>query len=118
MNETNRIHKSVLTEAESLVHGSRNAAYGSPLDSFQRTAKMWSAILGHEIQAEQVGLCMIALKLCRECNKSQRDNLVDIAGYAEVLAWAKAEAEAGKSLSSLQEQEHRQMVSITGRPGR
>lgn len=28
---------------------------------------------------------MIALKMAREMNKSKRDNLVDIAGYAGVL---------------------------------
>ncbi len=77
--------KSVLAEAESLVHGNRNADYGHPLQDFSRTAKMWSAILGCEVTAEQVGLCMIAVKISRHCNKAKLDNLVDIAGYAETL---------------------------------
>jgi hypothetical protein len=81
-------HESALLEAQGLVHGDRNAAYGSPLDDFRRTAKMWSAILGVEVQPEKIGLCMIAVKLSRECNKHKRDNLVDIAGYAECTEWA------------------------------
>jgi hypothetical protein len=84
-------HESVLTEAENLVHGDRNASYGHPLDDFRRTAKMWGAILGIDIRPEQVGLCMIADKLSRECHKPKRDNLVDIAGYAETVEWLKNE---------------------------
>lgn len=84
-------HESVLNEAQRLVHGDRNASYGHPLDDFRRTAKMWSAILGVEVRPEQVGLCMIAVKLSRECHRPKRDNLVDIAGYAETVEWAKSE---------------------------
>lgn len=84
-------HASILMEAEALVHGDRNESYGHPLDDFKRTAKMWSAILGIEIRPEQVGLCMIAVKLSRECHRPKRDNLVDIAGYAETVEWAKDE---------------------------
>ena len=83
--------KSVLTEAEGLVHGDRNADYGHPLDDFKRTAKIWGAILGFEITPAQVGLCMCGVKISRECNKSKRDNMVDLAGYAETVAWCKDE---------------------------
>lgn len=76
---------SVLLEAQGLVHGDRGADYGHPLDDFSRTAAMWSAILGFPVTAEQVGLCMIAVKISRQCNASKRDNLVDISGYAETV---------------------------------
>ena len=92
-------HKSVLTEAEGLVHGDRNASYGHPLDDFRRTAKMWGAILGVEIRPEQVGLCMIAVKLSRECHRPKRDNLVGIAGYAETVEWVKNEMDKRECLS-------------------
>lgn len=82
-------HNSILTEAQSLVHGDRNQSYGHPLYDFRRTALMWSAILGVQIRPEQVGLCMIAVKLSRECHRPKRDNLVDIAGYAETVEWVK-----------------------------
>lgn len=75
----------ILEEANSLVHGDRAVDYDHPLDDFSRTAAMWSAILGVPVTAEQVGLCMIAVKLSRQVNRPKRDNLVDIAGYAETV---------------------------------
>lgn len=75
----------VTEEARGLVYGARNDDYGHPLDDFGRTAAMWSAILGAAVTAEQVALCMIAVKISRQCNRNKRDNLVDICGYAETL---------------------------------
>ena len=46
----------ILDEAKKLVYGPRQEEYGHPIDDFTRTAKMWSAILGVPIDAEQVGL--------------------------------------------------------------
>lgn len=76
---------SVLLEAQGLVHGARQDAYGHPVHDFTRTAKMWSAILGVEVSASQVGLCMCAVKISRQCNRPKRDNMVDLAGYAETV---------------------------------
>jgi len=73
----------VLHEADKLVHGDRGNDYGSPREDFERTAKMMSAVLGTSVTAEQVPLLMICVKLSRQCHKPKRDNLVDIAGYAE-----------------------------------
>ncbi len=84
---------SVLSEANGLVHGDRNDDYGHPLDDFSRTAKMWGAILGVEVKPEHVGLCMIAVKLSRQCNRPKRDNMVDAAGYAETVDWVMEEKE-------------------------
>ena len=75
----------ILEEANKLVHCERNADYGHPLDDFSKTAKMWSAILGIDVTAEQVGLCMCCVKLSRQVNKPKLDNLVDLAGYAETV---------------------------------
>ena len=77
--------ETTLQEAQRLVHGDRGEAYGHPLDDMSRTAKMWAAILGFPVSAEHVALCMIAVKISRQCNKPKRDNAVDIAGYAECL---------------------------------
>ncbi len=84
-------YDSILLEAEGLVHGDRNADYGHPLDDFTRTAKMWSAILRVEVTPEQVGLCMMTVKISRECNHPKRDNMTDAAGYAETVEWCKNE---------------------------
>lgn len=75
----------ILEEAQSLVYGDRQAAYGHPLDDFSRTAKMWAAILGCEVTPEQVGLCMCVVKISRQLNRPKRDNLVDLAGYAATV---------------------------------
>jgi hypothetical protein len=75
--------ESILQEAQRLVHGDRGASYGHPKADFERTAKMWSAILGFEVPTEKIPLCMIALKISRQCNKAKRDNWADMAGYAE-----------------------------------
>jgi hypothetical protein len=76
---------SILTEAEGLINGPRNETYGHPLDDFNRTAMLWSALLGHPITAEQVALCMMCVKMSRECHLPKRDNILDIAGYAGCL---------------------------------
>ena len=76
---------SILAEAHRLVHGVRGEDYGHPYEDFSRMAKIWSAILGVDVTPEQVALCMIGVKISRECNKPKRDNRVDIAGYAEAL---------------------------------
>lgn len=81
----------ILEEANSLVHGDRQIAYGHPLDDFSRTAKMWSAILGCQVTAEQVGLCMCAVKISRQVNKPKRDNMVDLAGYAATVEMVRDE---------------------------
>jgi hypothetical protein len=73
--------KSMLKEADDIIHGERRNDYGSPLESFTRIAKLWSVVLGVDITPEQVSLCMIQLKVARAMNGMQRDSLVDIAGY-------------------------------------
>jgi hypothetical protein len=80
-----------LQEAQRLVYGDRGEAYGHPLDDYSRTAEIWSAILGHTVTAEQAILCMIGVKLSRECHAPKRDNMVDAAGYAECLLRVRSE---------------------------
>ena len=76
------MHESILEEAQRLVHGDRQADYGHPLDDFTRTGRIWAAILGlPEVTPEQVGLCMVAVKVSRYCNRPKRDSLTDGAGY-------------------------------------
>ena len=75
---------SVLAEANVIVNGPRAALYGAPLVNHQRIAAIWSVILGTHVTPRQAALCMIGVKLAREAHAPKRDNLVDIAGYAEV----------------------------------
>ena len=71
----------ILEEASNLVDGDRGEDYGHPIHDFARTAQIWEAILGCDVTPEQVALCMVGVKISRQCNKPKRDNLVDGAGY-------------------------------------
>lgn len=81
---------SILTEAQGLVHGPRQASYGHPVGDFSRTASLANVLLGgklrEDLDARDVALFMVCVKLSREVNKHGRDNLVDAAGYLECLA--------------------------------
>jgi Domain of unknown function (DUF6378) len=74
-------------EAARIVLGPRGAYYDSPLHNFERTALMWSGVLysklkdGERVSAEDVSLCMLAVKMARESFRHKRDNLVDAHGY-------------------------------------
>lgn len=76
---------SILPEAETIVHGERAADYGSPTVGFGKTAALWSAYLGIDISAKDCAAMFALNKFSREKHKHKRDNLVDIAGYAEVM---------------------------------
>lgn len=78
--------ETILEEAQRLVHGDRQNAYGHPYDDFSRTGRIWGAILGIEdVPPHLVALCLIGVKVSRETNAPKRDNRTDIAGYAETL---------------------------------
>lgn len=74
-------NKNILREAENLIYGAREKSYGSVTTNFTNIAKGWSVIAGVNLSPEQVGLMMVWLKIAREINKPQRDNLIDAAGY-------------------------------------
>jgi hypothetical protein len=94
--EANAPTESVLLEAERIINGQRRDDYGGALESFTRIAELWQPLLGVEVSAEQVALCLIQLKVARALNglKSRtlhRDSVVDIAGYAGCLEKIAAE---------------------------
>lgn len=72
--------------AAELVSGERQEAYGHPLDNFERAAKIWSVILGCDVSAEQVSLCMVGMKIAREVNQTKPDTVVDGVGYFLTLS--------------------------------
>lgn len=79
-------NKTILEEARELVYGDRNAQYGHPKDDYAKVAAMWSAFLGVEISPHQAASMMIFIKMSRLAHEPKRDTIVDIAGYAEVVA--------------------------------
>lgn len=88
------IDESILQEAYRLIHGERANEYGPPSKNFADVARGWSEILGHTVEADQVALCMIWLKICRYQNGKSRDSLVDIAGYAGTIEMLRDNASA------------------------
>lgn len=60
--------------------------YGKPEDMFPRMAQVWSGIIGHEVTAEQVALCMIGYKLVRASQTPDySDNSDDVEGYLDIF---------------------------------
>jgi hypothetical protein len=73
---------SLCQEADAIINGDRQDDYGTPLQSFERIAALWSIILDTPVSAEKVVLAMIALKVSRALHGFHRDSFLDIAGYA------------------------------------
>ena len=87
---TQRPGEDEMAEANGLVNGDRQAAYGSPRASYEAQAKVWTGILYDKLKAdltpEDVVLLLAAMKLRREAHKPKRDNRIDVHGYMLVLA--------------------------------
>lgn len=81
----------ILEEAYAFVYGARNADYGHPADDFAAVAKAFNAYvekkynIANLLEATDVPIFQMIVKIMREANKPKRDNLVDIAGYAATL---------------------------------
>ena len=78
----------VLDEAKELVTSSRNDQYGPPTGDFQRSADALNAYGykgpgGRELQSHDIAIMIAAVKISRiTWNPDNRDNWVDLAGYA------------------------------------
>lgn len=89
--ETNKKSEvSVLIEAEHIINGSRQNAYGN---SFPDIARLWTVYLDNRdwpalIGPQDVAMMLILMKVARatkgmnNTGQPQRDSLIDIAGYA------------------------------------
>ncbi len=78
---------SCLEEAQKIVYGRGEKEYGHPLKNFAHTARLLNAHfydkLKHPFTPQDVAYILILVKLSRQNNMEKRDNIVDIAGYAE-----------------------------------
>ncbi len=73
----------ILQQAADLLGNDRQADYGDAFDTHERIAAMWTVILGGPIKADEVALCMTAVKLVRAAKKpGHHDSYVDAAAYA------------------------------------
>lgn len=88
------ISMSATREAELIIYGDRENDYGKPEDSFAQIALYWNAyfknaglILARPLDEADISMLLMLLKLAREQGaKPKRDNLVDLIGYAALLA--------------------------------
>ena len=79
--------QSILIEADSLINGDRQVAYGTPEDNFARwrdTCRATGRPGLANITAEDIAVLMICGKICRDTNAPKADNLVDGAAYFEI----------------------------------
>lgn len=73
----------ILEKAKSIINGERQGTYGSPENSFETIAKMWSAYLHRDMSAVDVANMMVLMKVARNSNGVYKDdNWIDICGYA------------------------------------
>lgn len=64
----------------------RGRVYGDARANMERTAQLWSLVLGVDVTGAQVALCLVQLKVARLLvTPDHSDSAVDIAGYAAVL---------------------------------
>lgn len=78
------INKADTDTASGLVD-SRVAMYGDPVTSHADVAQMWSAFLGHEVQAWEVPIMMMLVKVIRlKSSPDYSDHGDDIGGYLDI----------------------------------
>lgn len=86
------LNETVLEEAARLVNGDRGTDYGPPIDNHGCTADLFTAYLHRKYGAANVPMGIDAVDVCwfnilqkcsRDAHTPGRDNLVDVAGYAE-----------------------------------
>ena len=82
--------RTILKEAESLVSGPRQAAYGTPWDSLEGIGRAWTPYVEQALAKKgfldgtDVANLMIILKAMRTAVGYHHDSFVDIAGYARI----------------------------------
>lgn len=65
----------------------RQENYGHPYDNFNHIANLWSALFGWDVQATDVALAMVLLKLSRLYRTpGHEDSATDVAGYIEAYS--------------------------------
>lgn len=83
--------KSAIEEAQEIIYGDREQAYGHPTKSISNIAQQWRLYLIQKhgmdlaLDAEDVCWMMADLKKVRQMNAKKRDNLVDAIGYVALV---------------------------------
>ena len=104
------LRKDVLRTASRTISVDRAQEYGDAEVNFKNIAALWSTVLGVEISAPQVALCLNQLKVARLINNpSHVDSWVDAAGYialgAEIATGGSVETE-DQDVPEVEDKEH------------
>lgn len=63
----------------------RGQVYGDAAATHARIAQVWSGVLGYDVSAHQVALCMAGLKLVRASKApDHQDSYDDLRGYTAI----------------------------------
>ena len=74
-----------LKEADTIVSGQRHKDYGDKTENHKNIAKLWSAYLNVSVEAHDVAILMILLKIARtKVGAVSRDTYVDMAAYSAI----------------------------------
>lgn len=84
-----KVTTAILANADSTIHGPREAEYGNKLQNFTQIAMLFQGTLatklapGMRITPEDVALLMMQVKIARLAKSpDHKDSILDIAGYA------------------------------------
>lgn len=78
-------NKSILLEADELINGARQDAYGDVRANWQRTVDIFESMTGIKLTPIQGLQFMVAVKAAREYHKPKRDNRRDMCGYLGLI---------------------------------
>lgn len=90
--KVNNENKSILYEALKITN-ERVSIYGDPIENLSTIASLWDQYIKSKLKYENdlciinskdVSMMMILLKVARELNSTNKDNLIDIAGYCRL----------------------------------
>ena len=73
----------ILDKAKEIVNGARQENYGSPESNFANIASYWTTYLNRKVEAYDVAVMMVLMKVARLQNKpDHEDSWIDICGHA------------------------------------
>jgi len=81
------IMKSMLLQADEIIHGERVVLYGPASETFEFVADAFFALTEKHITARDIALIQVLLKLKRNQHSSQNpDHILDSLGYMGIMA--------------------------------
>ena len=75
----------ILNQASVLVKGQREKDYGDKVENHDNIARLWSAYLDIKIEAHDVALMMVLLKMARtKLGAVSKDTYIDMSAYSAI----------------------------------